>query len=108
MKVKFVNNVTKTCNAPTEQKVFKNVGGETTGTGWVLMFRLLGEITSSELDELVTVENVSSLEFFVDSEEGEDITLFTLAGYDKITASTIRHAEDESATYAEIQLSKGV
>ncbi len=37
MKVKFANSVVKKCTAPTEQKIFKAVGGETVGANWVLM-----------------------------------------------------------------------
>ncbi len=109
MKVKFANGVTKVCSSVTEQKIFKNVGGETVGAGWILFLKLSGETTSSALDDLLTAENVASLEFSATNEEtGEETVLFTLTGYDKITSSTIRHSEDSTATYAEIQISKGV
>lgn len=103
MKVKFANGVVKECTAPTEQKIFKTVGGETVGMGWVLVLRLTGNTTSAELDEVLTRENVSTLEFLHDEQK-----LFSLSGYDKITSSTIRHSEDVAATYTEIQMSKGV
>lgn len=108
MKVKFANGVVKECTAPTEQKIFKTVGGETVGMGWVLILKLSGNITSSEIDEILTPENVGSLEFSAENEKGEDTKLFSLGGYSKITSSTIRHAEDTASTYAEIQMSKGV
>ena len=108
MKVKFANGVVKECTAPTEQKIFKTVGGETVGMGWVLILKLTGNITSSEIDEILTPENVGSLEFSAETESGEDTELFSLDGYNKITSSTIRHSEDTAATYAEIQMSKGV
>lgn len=108
MKVKFADNTLKSCAAPTEQKIFKTVGGETTGVGWILILKLTGEITSNDLDRLLTVQNVETLEFLTEADGGEDVTLFTLTGYNKISSSIIRHAEDATSTYAEIQLSKGV
>jgi hypothetical protein len=52
--------------------------------------------------------NFNSLEFFLEGENGESITLFKLEGYDKVTSSTIRYSEDTHTTQVEIQLSKGV
>ena len=104
MKVRFTNGVTKECAAPTEQKAFKSG----VGAGWILILRLLGNTTSAEFDELMTPENVSSLEFLAETENGEDKPIFTLSGYDKITSSTIRHAEDTKSTTVEIQLTKGI
>ncbi|MBR6603133.1 MAG: hypothetical protein IKK94_03865 [Clostridia bacterium] len=108
MKVKFANGAVKECTAPTEQKVFKTVGGETVGVGWMLILRLVGNITSNEFDSIVNSDGVSSLEFIKDGEGGAEVSLFKLEGYSKITSSTIRHSEDTSATYVEIQMSKGV
>lgn len=104
MKVKFANGAIKECAAPTEQKAFRTVGGN----GWILNLRLMGEITSTELDELITTENITSLEFLSETDKGEDKTIFTLDGYEKITSSTIRHAEDTTSTSVEIQLTKGL
>lgn len=108
MNVKFADGVVKECTAPAEQKVFKTVDGETVGMGWVLILKLTGNITSSEIDEILTPENVKSMEFSAETESGEYKKLFTLGGYSKITSSTIRYSEDTAATYAEIQMSKGV
>ena len=105
MKVKFSNGVCKVCSAPTEQKVFKSANDN---TGWVLHVRLIGEITSTEIDELLISENIGSLEFLTTTEDGEVKSAFTLAGYDKVTSSTIRHAEDTTTTIVEIQLTKGL
>lgn len=104
MKVKFVNGVVKNCAAPTEQKMYRS-GLEPT---WVLALRLIGETTSSEMDNLITEENVVSLEFFTETEDGKVETLFTLSGYAKCSSSVIRHAEDIESTIAEIQLTKGL
>ena len=108
MKVKFANGVTKECAAPIEQKLFRTINGEHIATTWVLMLNLTGEMTSTELDSILTNENVNSLEFLTTTEEGEDATIFTLSGYEKVTSSTIRHAEDTNETHTEIQLSRGV
>lgn len=108
MKIKFANGVVKECSSPTEQKIFKNVSEKTIGVGWLLHFKLIGLITSTELDGLLSENNISSLEFFVEGENGERITLFKLDGYDKATSSVIRYSEDTKMTQVEVQLSKGV
>ena len=106
MKVKFANGIVKECAAPTEQKVFRTANGV---TGWILHLRLMGVITSAELDEFITVDNIAPLEFLVERENTtEDVVAFSLDGYNKITSSTIRHAEDTTSTVAEIQLTKGL
>ena len=105
MKVKFANGVVKGCSSPTEQKIFKSNSGV---SGWALSLRLIGKITSTELDEILTVENIASLEFLTEDENGENKTIFTLNGYDKITSSIIRHAEETTSTTVDIQVSKGV
>ena len=105
MKVKFANGVIKKCIAPTEQKVFKTVDGT---SGWILNLRLVGGMTSTELDNLSSLENIAPLEFLTETENGEDKVLFTLDSYEKITSSVIRHAEDTESTTVEIQLTKGL
>lgn len=108
MKVKFANGTVKSCAAPTEQKLFKTTDGVTLGAGWILILRLTGSITSTELDALLTSENVGALEFLSDGSDGGAETLFTLNGYEKVTSSTIRHSENVENTYAEIQISRGI
>ncbi len=100
MKVEFKDETVKSCTAPTEQKLFR---GDNTA-GWVLMFSLIGEITSSELDSLLTTANISELAFLTDA--GVEIT--EADGYSKVSSCTIRHAENPQDTRAEIQLTKGV
>ena len=101
MKVKFKDGTIKSCNAPTEQKVFKSG----VPAGWILLLNLVGSTTSAEIDTLLTDENIAELAFMSDNEE---TTLFTITGYDKVSSSTIRYAEDASSTRVEIQLTKGV
>lgn len=107
MKVKFANGEVKECLAPTEQKIFKTGDGKTVGAGWILSLRLTGLITSAEIDEMLTADNVSQLSFFAGTDD-ENSVIFTINGYEKITSSTIRYAEETAATHTEIQLSKGV
>lgn len=107
MKVKFANGVVKECTSPTEQKSFKYISEKTIGTGWVLNLKLLGLITSAELDDLTSEENIKTLEFSYITEDEKDVTLFKLEGYDKVTSSVIRYSEDTNTTYTEIQLSRG-
>ena len=108
MKVKFENGITKNCAAPMEQKIFKNTGNGTVGTGWVLMLKLTGGVTSSDIDSIMTANNTSTLEFLTEDDNGDETTLFTLTGYGKITSSIIHYSENAASTYAEIQLTKGV
>ena len=100
MKVRFKDGAVKSCTAPTEQKLFR--GGNT--AGWALMFSLTGEVTSSDLDELLNGGNISELAFLTDT--GAKIT--EVNGYNKVSSCTIRHAETPQDTRAEIQLTKGV
>ena len=108
MYVKFVNGTTKECTSPTEQKIFKPVNGETIDVGWVLITKIVGNVTSAEIDELFIPENICKLDFLSVNENGENRDLFTLKGYNKITSSIIHYSDSVSSSYAEIQLSKGV
>ena len=100
MKVKFANGVVKTCTAPTEQKIFKIVSEK--DSSWLLNFRLTENVTSSEMDLLVTNDNIETLEFTDDSGN----MLFMLSGYEKVTSAIIRHSDSADTASVEIQLSK--
>lgn len=111
MKVKFKDGTIKNCTAPVEQKAFKN----SESVGWIMVFALIGEITSEEVDTVITADNISDLTFIPEplGDEGKVIAVsedkyVRLSGYDKITMSAIRYAEDTAKTRVEIQLSKGV
>lgn len=108
MKVRFKDGVIKDCTSPVEHKLFKTLNGITTGVGWALSLQLTGSTTSTELDSIITPDNVSTLEFVKEDENGEIVTLFSLSGYEKITSSTIRHSEDTMNTHVEIQMTKGL
>jgi hypothetical protein len=107
MKIKFANGVEKECTSPIEQKAFKNISEKSIGSGWILNLKLIGLITSTELDNLLSEDNIKSLEFSYTSDDDEDISLFKLDGYEKVTSSVIRYSEDTNTAYTEIQLSRG-
>ena len=109
MKIKFVDGSIKECAVPTEHKVFKTVSGNLIGTGWILTFKIIDNISSAEeVDTMLETENISSLEFLSETENGELTTLFKLDGYESVISSIIHYAEDTTKTNVEIQLSKGV
>lgn len=101
MTVQFNDGTVVPCTDPTEQKVFR--AGE--AAGWILSFTLSTDMTSDELDELITVENVSVLVF---SDKSENEKILTLSGYDKIASAVIKHSEEISKAKIDIRLIKGV
>lgn len=101
MKVKFNDGTIIKCSAPTEQKMFKNADA----AGWILSLTLFHSITSDELDDILTADNIGSLLFLSDDES----ELFSLLGYNRVSSSTIRFSESANHTNKiEIQLTKGV
>ena len=100
MKVKFKDGTVKNCTAPIEQKIFKNPSSP----GWVLQFGLTGQITSADIDALFTDSNIDELVFKTEDEEKS----VTLSGYNRLSSSVIRYAEDVVGTVVEVQLTKGV
>lgn len=104
MKLKFPNGIVKKCPSVTEQKLFKTNDGKSECVGWLLTVRLTGHITSSELDEFFTEDNINTLNFSTD----EDKPLFVVNGYTHIISSTIRNSDATETSYTEVQLKKGV
>lgn len=98
MQVKFKDGQTFNCSTPTEQKIFKSG----TMAGWILIFPLLCDMTSEDVDALLTEENISELTFT--SEETE----FSLSGYNKISSTVIKYSTEKEKTRIEIHLIKGV
>lgn len=98
MKVTFKDGTTKGCSNPTEQKQFRN--GQ--ASGWVCAFAILGNMPSSEVDALLSADNISHMTFADD----EGTTLFAIDGYETITGVVVRHSV-ESGT-VEVQMTKGV
>ncbi len=103
MKVKFKDGTVKSCSAPMEQKMFRS-GAE---AGWMLSVSIECDITSDELDKLITADNISELTFTSEEETGAGKTI-NLSGYDKVTNATIRYSEEKGKTRIEMRLTKGV
>ena len=102
MKVKFKDGTIVECSTPTEQKVFR--AGES--AGWILSFALIGNITSTEVDAMISNENIADLTF---ESQGENDTVNTilLSGYNKVSSAIIRHDDNEKSR-VELHLTKGV
>lgn len=98
MKVTFPNGAILACNPPSEHTVFNAEGKR----GWLCTFGITAEMTSSDAENLITVDNISNLLF--SSEEVEKS--FTIAGYTKINSIVIRYGTTGMVT--EIQISKGI
>lgn len=103
MKVKFKDGTIKECSAPTEQKVFK----EGKASGWILSFALVCDMTSAEVDNTLSEENISDLTFISADENGNEHT-FLLYGYNHVSSAIIRHSEDTRQSRVELHLTKGV
>ena len=101
MKVQFKGRSEAfSCTEPVEQKVFQS--GK--AAGWALMFRLIGVVKSSDIDDLITPESMSEIVFTGGTEERPSSV--TLAGYTNVRSCTIRHAD--GAATVELQFTKGV
>lgn len=99
MVVKFKNDTRSfECTEPIEQKLFK----ADVPAGWLTTFSIYGDLNSTEIDELVTPDNISVLSFTADAES--DPTTFNLEGYSKVVSCVIRHSEAKTIT--ELQLTK--
>ena len=98
MFVKFKDGTTQNCSNPTEQKLFKS--GE--AAGWLCAFVVSGIMNSTDVDSVLTADNISNLEFCND----EGTKLFEISGYTKVTSVVVRYTETSGSV--EIQLTKGV
>ena len=98
MNVKFKDGTIFNCSTPTEQKIFK----AESPAGWILGFYLIYDITSVDIDKLLTDNNISELTFT--SEENK----FILSGYNRVSSVIIRHSTEKEKSKVEIQLIKGV
>ncbi len=98
MRIRLKNGTEKSCTNPVEQKVFRAGAA----AGWLCSFGFKENITSTELDEILTDDNISELTFCNDASE----ELFTITGYTKVTSTVIRYSE--AATEIEVQFSKGL
>ncbi len=96
MKVKFKDNATSyDCSEPVEQKIFRSG----LPAGWAIIFQIFADLSSTEVDEIITPESISEMTFTNESEE-----TFIVTGYSNITACTIRHSD--TSTRIEVQFTK--
>ena len=86
------------CNEPVEQKLFQ-AGFP---AGWAVIFQLHGELSSSDIDRIVTPDSISELIFT--EEDTKQQRSFTLTGYSAVRGCTIRHRAGAAVT--ELQLTK--
>lgn len=98
MVIKFKDGTTKNCSNPIEQKIFKS--GE--AAGWLCGFVITETMSSSDVDTVLTADNISSLDFCT----SEGVKLLDVIGYSKVTSAVIRY--NELSCSVEIQLTKGV
>jgi hypothetical protein len=98
MLIKFNNGTQVETTNPTEQKVFKSNGE----SGWIITFSITTPMTSTQLDELLTGENISLLTLM----NGETSSA-VIEGYDKVTMVTIRYTSDVTSNI-DVQMSKGL
>lgn len=103
MKVTFLDGTIKECSSPTEQKRFKS--GE--AVGWMLSFDLIGNMTSDEVDNMISAVNISNLTFAAPNENGTETT-FVLTGYERVLSAFIRYMDDDGKTRVELHLAKDV
>lgn len=93
MELKFKNNVSVQTSVPIERKLIGTNGG------WILAFTIVTEMTSSDLDQQLSENNISVLTLINEENERQ------ITGYRKVTGVTIRYLEN-LLIEAEVQLSK--
>ena len=97
MQMQFLNKESCETSNPTEQKIFKKNGE----SGWVMAFSILTPMSSTELDEILTDDNISEITISDGTNEK------TILGYDKLTMVTVRYSDNISSVI-DVQLSKGL
>lgn len=97
MQMRFLNKESCETSNPTEQKVFKKNGE----SGWVMAFSILTPMSSTELDVILTENNISEITL------GDGTNEKTISGYDKITMVTVRYSDNISSV-VDVQISKGL
>ena len=98
MQIKFNDGSLVETTNPTEQKVFKSNGD----TGWIIAFSITTPMTSTELDKLLTEENISAITLM-----NNETAAAVIEGYDKVTMVTIRYTSDVTSNI-DVQMSKGL
>lgn len=96
MMLKFKDGTIKACSNPIEHRVLR----EGLPAGWICTVRILETMSSSEIDQVLTSDNISELTFCNRLLE----ELFVLSGYTKISNIIIRHPGASSEV--EVQFEK--
>ena len=98
MTIKFVDGTIVNVSGLVEQKLFSTVS---TNSICRASFSILEDLTASDVDTLLTAENIATMEYKA-TNEGQAIII---TGYDKVNGATIRRGE---TTNIEVQMTKGV
>lgn len=85
------------CTEPVEQKLFASGNAN----GWVLIFTVLEDLSSTDVDNSFTSDAISRITFTKDDESA-----IVIEGYERIASCSVRHKENSPCV--EIQLAKGV
>ena len=100
MTIKFTNDESIRIAPPVEQKMFN--GAQSAGK--IIIFSIEeNSLTLDQASELLTTDNISSLELI--SDDGENTK--TITGYERVAMLVARYQPDTSAII-EVQLSKGI
>lgn len=97
MNVTFKNGkVAYNCTEPTEQKVYR----AGIATGWILVFSIEANLTSTDIDAILTEEAISEMVF------ASETASYTLRDYSKVSSCIVKYKEN--STVVELQFTKGV
>ena len=99
MKIKFKDGTIFEADMPVEKRVTKANGT----SGWLFSFSITTPLTSTEVDSLLTAENISRI-LLCDTDESQSQIV---VGYTRIDNVTIRYSS-ENGSVADVQLSKGI
>lgn len=98
MEIILKNKQVLNISSPKEQKIIRS---DDTAR-WVASFSILDQKTSTELDQILTSDNISEIYRMIDNEPH-----LIMSGYNTITMLTIRYASD-GKTVADVQMTKDV
>lgn len=98
MLLKFKDGTTKICSKPIEHRLLRNGNP----AGWICTVRIAENMSLSEIDQILTNDNISELTFCNRLSE----ELFVLSGYTKVVNVIIRHSE--ASAEIEVQFEKSI
>ena len=98
MLLKFKDGTVKACSNPVEHRFLRN--GEP--AGWICTVRILDNMSISEIEQILSNDNISELTFCNRLSE----ELFVLSGYQNVNNIIIRHPGTRSEI--EVQFEKSI